>query len=326
MKFLTQTSVRRALLGLVSALAAGGGAALAQEAYPARSVTIIVPFTAGSLPDVLARALSEQLSKAMGQPFVVANRDGAGGVIGVEGVARSKPDGYTLGFGPQGQFTIQPGVRKDLKYKTADFEFLCQTNSSYLVVAVGARSPYNSLAELLDAARKSPGKISFGSPGTATGPHLVAESIALEAGVKFLHVPFRSAGDMLTQVLGGTVDFVVTSPGFVTTRKDTKGFAVVAHERLATNPGIPTLNDLGFKRSTLPGFIGLYAPQGMPQVASDALRKACTGAVGSEAFKLVSEKVATPAFHADGPIYSATIKQDLKTMGDLLSAVGIQPE
>lgn len=324
----SQTLWVRSLHGalLAAGVAVASPAVLAQEAYPVRPVTIIIPFTAGSQPDILARAMAEHFTKTLGQAFVIANRDGAAGVIGVEALSQAKPDGYTLGYGPQGQFTIQPNLRKNLKYKVDDFEFLCQSNSGMFVVAAGPGSPYNSLAELLEAARKSPGKISFASAGHASGPHLIAESIALEAGVKLNHIPFRSVGDMYTQVIGGQVDFMVTTPVFLTTRKDVKGLAVVADQRLAANPGIPLLKDLGFKRSSLPGYIGLYAPKGLLAAASAALRKACPGAVESDAFKSASEKTATPVFYSDAPGYTASIQQDVKYMANLLATLGIKPE
>jgi len=220
-------------------------------------VTVVVPFTAGSQPDVLARALAEHMGKALGQSFGVMNREGAAGMIGVESVAQSKPDGYTLGYGPQGQFTIQPNLRKNMRYKVEDFDFLCQSNTGIFVVAAGPNSRFNTLAELIEAARKEPGKISFASAGHATGPHLIAESIGLEAGAKFNHIPFHNVADMYTQVIAGTVDVALTTPVFLTTRKDIKGLAVVGERRLAANPGIPLLKELGYKRSTLPGYLGL---------------------------------------------------------------------
>ena len=312
------------------ALLAGGlalyGAAQAQEAYPSRTVSIIVPFTAGSQPDILVRAMAEHFTKVLGQPFVIQNRDGAAGVIGVEALSQSKPDGYTLGYGPQGQFTIQPNLRKNLKYKVDDFEFICQSNTGAFAIVAGPNSRYNTLAELVEAARKAPGAISFASAGHATGPHLIGESLALEAGVKFNHIPFRNVGDMYTQVLGGQIDFAVTTPIFLTSRKDAKGFAFVGEKRLATHPAVPTLKELGFKRSTLPGYLGLYAPKGMPAAASAALRKACPGAVDSEAFKQASEKTATPLGYADSPEYTANIMGDAKYMAELLNTLGIKPE
>ncbi len=318
------------LLGTVAGMLAASmiccNSANAQETYPARPVTVIVPFTAGSQPDILARALSEQLSKSLGQPFVILNRDGAAGVIGVEALAQSKPDGYTLGFGPQGQFTIQPNLRKSIKYKLDDFEFLCQTNGGALVVVAGPNSPFNSLADIVEAARKAPGKISFASAGHATGPHLIAEAIALEAGVKFNHIPFRNVGDMYVQVLGGQIDFAVTSPVFLTSRKDAKGFALVAEKRLAAVPNMPLIKELGYKRSSISGFLGLYAPKGIPAAASAALRKVCPAAADSEAFKQASEKTATPLTFADSPEYTANLVGDSRFMIELMNAIGIKPE
>ena len=315
---------RRVAVGLLAGVACS--AALAQEAYPSRNVTITVPFTAGSQPDILARAMAEHFTKVLGQPFVILNRDGAAGVIGVEAVSQARPDGYTLGYGPQGQFSIQPNLRKSIKYKVDDFEFLCQSNTGAFVIVAGPGSPYNTLAELIEAARKAPGKISFASAGHATGPHLIGESLALEAGVKFIHVPFRNVGDMYTQVLGGQVDFAVTTPIFLTSRKDAKGFAVVMDKRLQTHPQVPTLKDLGYKRSTLPGYLGLYAPKGLPAAASAALRKACPAAVDSEGFRQASEKTATPLQYADSPEYTASIVGDARYMAELLNTLGIKPE
>lgn len=312
--------------GLLAVALTWGSSAHAQEVYPARPVTVIVPFTAGSQPDILARALAEQLSKSLGQPFVIQNRDGAAGVIGVEALSQSKPDGYTLGFGPQGQFTIQPNLRKSIKYKLEDFEFLCQSNGGALVVVAGPNSPFNSLADIVEAARKAPGKISFASAGHATGPHLIAEAIALEAGVKFNHIPFRNVGDMYTQVLGGQIDFAVTSPVFLTSRKDAKGFALVADKRLAVVPNMPLLKELGYKRSSLSGYLGLYAPKGIPAAASAALRKVCPAAIDSEGFKQASEKTATPLVFADSLEYTANLVADSRFMIELMNAVGIKPE
>ena len=324
--FGTHLRLRRTSAGLLATTLAWSGSAIAQDAYPTRTVTIIIPFTAGSQPDILARAMAEHFTKALGQSFVILNRDGAAGVIGVEALSQSKPDGYTLGYGPQGQFTIQPNLRKNLKYKLEDFEFICQSNTGAFAVVAGPTSPYNSLAELIEAARKSPGKISFASAGHATGPHLIGESLALEAGVKFNHIPFRNVGDMYTQVLGGQIDFAVTTPIFLTSRKDAKGFAVVADRRLPSNPNVPLLKELGFKRSTLPGYIGLYAPKGLPPAVSAALRKTCPAAVDSEAFKQASEKTATPLLYADSPEYTTNIVGDARYMAELLNTLGIKPE
>ena len=298
----------------------------AQQAYPAKPVTLVVPFAVGSQVDLLVRTLSEQFSKALNQPFVVLNRDGAGGIIAVASVAQATPDGYTLGYGTQGPFTIQPNLRKDLQYKIGDFEFICQSNTTSLIVAVGPKSPYTTLRELVEAARKSPGTLSFASVGVGTGPHLIAESLALEAGVKFNHIPFRSIADMTAQFVGGTVDFIVTTPILLTSRKDVRALAVAGTQRLNTHPQVPLLKELDFKRSSLPGYVGLYAPKGVPASATAVLRKACPGAINSEPFKKASQSIASPVEYADSAEYTQNVTQDLRSMTDLITAIGIKPE
>ena len=298
----------------------------AQEAYPSRPVSVVVPFSTGSQPDVLARVLTEQMSKALGQSFVIINRDGASGIIAVESVAQAKSDGYTLGFGPQGQFTVQPHLRRNLRYKIDDFDFLCQTNAGAFAVAAGPRAPFNSLAELIEAGRRAPGKLSFASAGHATIPHLIAESIALEAGVNFNHVPFRAVGEMYAQVINGSVDFLVTTPIFLSTRKEVKGLAAVAEQPLSSHPNIPLLRDLGYTQSNFPGMLGLYAPKGLPAPASEALRKVCASAASSDPYKQMSEKIATPRLYADARDYAAAIARDAQLMAALLLKLGIGPE
>lgn len=302
------------------------GLAHAQPAYPVRPVTVVVPFAVGSQVDLLVRTLSEQFSKALNQPFVVLNRDGAGGVIAVASVAQAKPDGYTLGYGTQGPFTIQPNLRKDLQYKFGDFEFICQSNTTSLIVAVGPKSAFSTLRELVDAARKAPGTLSFASVGVGTGPHLIAESLALEAGVRFNHIPYRSIADMTAQFIGGTVDFVVTTPILLASRKDVRALAVAGNQRLNTHPQIPLLKELDFKRSSLPGYVGIYAQRGVPSPATAILRKACPVVFNSEPFRKASDSIASPVEYADSAEYTQNVVQDLRSMTDLITALGIKPE
>ncbi|MDQ6680342.1 MAG: tripartite tricarboxylate transporter substrate binding protein, partial [Pseudomonadota bacterium] len=195
----------------------GTGSARSEDLYPSKPVTIVVPQSAGSQADLLVRVLAEQLGSSLHQHFIVNNREGAAGTIGVAAVKQARPDGYTLGYGAQGAFTIQPNLRKSMPYDVNDFEFICQSNTITLVVAVGPQSPFKSLSELIEAARKSPGTITLGSVGIGSGPHLVGESIALEAGVKFNHIPFKSIGDLNTQLIAGSIDFTVTTPTLLVT-------------------------------------------------------------------------------------------------------------
>ncbi|CAN5401358.1 tripartite tricarboxylate transporter substrate binding protein [soil metagenome] len=300
--------------------------ARADEVYPSRPINVIVPISAGAQADLLARVLAEQMGQALRQAFVISNRDGAAGTIGVETVKQSVPDGYTLGFGSQGPFTVQPNLRKSLRYSADDFEFICQSNAIILIVAVGPSSPYRSLQELLDAARKAPGTVTLGSVGIGSGPHIFGESIGLEAGVKFNHIPFRSNGDLNTQLIAGNVDFTVTTPALLNVRKDIRALAVTGSTRLANHPDIPLLAELGYKRSSIPGFIGLYAPRRVPAVALDRLREACPIAVKSAQFKAASDSTSSPVQYADSDEYRRNVMQDMRFMADLIPQLGLKPE
>jgi tripartite-type tricarboxylate transporter receptor subunit TctC len=319
---------RRTAIALATLAAALPVTAAAQGAWPQRQLSLIVPFTAGSQPDILARAFADGLGRLTGQPVVVLNREGASGTIAVEAVANARPDGYTLGFGPSGQFTIQPHLRRDLGYKVEGFEFLCQTNSTSFVIATGPGTPYRSLAQLLDAARAAPGKLNFGSAGHTTAPHLVMESIAAEAGVKVTHVPFKNIGDMYVQVVNGTVDFISSTPVALTTGRGIRGLAVVGDARLADHPDIPTVRELGFKRSTFPGLrvLGLYAPRGIPPQAIETLRATCPKVLEQPASKSAGEKTGTPVTYLDGPAYGAGLREDSGAVGELLGTLGIKPQ
>ncbi len=298
----------------------------AQESYPVRPVTIVVPFSAGSQPDILARTLAEAMAKSTSQPVVVLNREGAAGTIAVASVAQARPDGYTLGFGPNGQFSIQTHLLRDLAYKVEQFDFLCQTNSGAYALVVGPGSPYKTLAELIDAARRAPGKLNLGSIGHATIPHLVGESIGIEATVKFTHVPFKASGDMITQTLNGSVDFTITTPAALAGGSALRALALVAENRSPRYPEVPLLKEQGFKRSSLPGYIGLYGLKGIPADAAGWLRRSCAQSAETPGFRQASEKVGAPQLYADAPAYNANMIEDHRYMGELLRTLGVKPQ
>ena len=188
--------------------------------------------------------------------------------------------------------------------------------------AVGGRDA----GTLEDAARRAPGKLNFASAGHATGPHLVAEIIAAEAGVKFTHVPFKNVGDMYVQAINGTLDFISTTPVALTTGRGMKGLAVMGDARLPNNPEIPLLKELGFKRAFYPGLmvLGVYAPKGIPAAAATFIRGACPRALDTPLAKAAADKTATPIAHADGPAYAAGMLHDYRAIGELLDSLGIK--
>jgi tripartite-type tricarboxylate transporter receptor subunit TctC len=310
----------------VACLGLAAGMAGAQDAYPNKIVTIVVNQSPSAPADALGRTLAEQLGRALGQPFVIANRDGAGGTIGVDAVKQAKADGYTLGYGTQGAFSIQPHLRKAMRYKADDFEFVCQTSSFVTVLAVGTKSRYRSMQDVIEAARKAPGTISIGSMGVGSTPHLIGEALANDAQVKFNHIPYRNPGDLVTQLIAGDIDLTVLSPVTIANNKDIRPVAILANHKLAVLPDVPLLKDLGFKGGEVPIFVGLYAPKATPAPALAKLRQACATAVESEAFKKISDTLGVQREYADMPAYTENIRRDIRSMNALIPELGIKPE
>lgn len=308
---------------LLGALLGAGAHALAQDAYPNRPLSLVVPFDAGSQPDVIARAVAEGLREALGKAVVVQNKSGAAGTIGVEFVARAVADGYTLGFGPPGQFTVQPKLRKNFPYAIRDFDFICQTNAAVFLLVTSAKSPYSTMAEVIDAARRVPGKLNLGTGGQGTSPHLAAEWIARHAGVSFNHVPFRNTSDMYVQLINGSLDLVATTPNAVATRADFKPLVLIADERLSRHPSIPLAREIGFPLASFGSMMGLYAPKGMPAHARLALREACPKVVESALLKSVANTTSTPIAYLDSEHYTARIVEESRELGGLIDQLGM---
>lgn len=313
-----------AALAVAIAINAFPQAAISQESYPSRPITVIVPLTAGSQLDILARGLVDGMSKLSSQPFVVVNRDGAASTIGVGAVARAKPDGYTVGFGADGAFVIQPFLRNDLNYAVEEFEFVCQTNNTMLAFMVGPKSPYKSVGDLIDAARKSPGTLNYGTVGHATSFHLLAESIALEAGVKWNHIPFRVVGDMVSQTLNGTLDFTVSVPNTLNAGGGAiRGLGITGDGKVPNIPPVPLLRDMSYKYSAPPSIIGMYAPKGMPADSLAWLRNACARAVEAPGFVANSVKTLTGISYGDSATYSREVMRGNKEIGELIRKLNI---
>jgi tripartite-type tricarboxylate transporter receptor subunit TctC len=290
---------------------------LAQDSFPSRPITLVVPLSAGSQIDIIARGFAESLSKVGNQPVIVQNREGASSIIGVDAVAKAKPDGYTLGFGPDGAFVIQPNLNATLPYKSDDFEFICQTNSTMFLFLVGPQSPFKTVNDLIETARKSPGKINFGTGGVATSMHLLAESVASEANVKFNHVPFKNIGDLSVQTINGTVDFTVYGPKMlmVNLTKGMRALAISGDGKVPNLSNIPLLKDMGFRQAGNASMIGLYAPKGMPTDATAWLRNTCQKAVTGAEFTSTSAKTLSAVKYNNSAMYSKSITQSQKLNG-----------
>jgi tripartite-type tricarboxylate transporter receptor subunit TctC len=237
------------------------------QTYPARQITLIVPFAVGGSNDIIARAIGKRLSETWGRMVVIDNRGGAGGVIGSADVAKATPDGYTLLL-VSSTFTINPAIKKNMPFDTVkDFTPVAFIASSPLLVTASNDLPAKSASELLALAKSKPGQITYASSGPGSINQISAELIALSAGVKFTHVPYRGGAPALNDLVGGHVDLYVSSlPQVLQLAKTGKAraLAVTSTKRTPLLPDVPTLAEAGLQGFDLLSWWGIVGPAGMP--------------------------------------------------------------
>ena len=259
---------------LTLALAAFANLAFAQ-AYPSKPVKVIVAFAAGSATDILARVMAEAFSKSMGQPFVVENKPGAGGIPGTEQAKNAAPDGYTLTMCPSGPFGINPAIYSKLPYDPIkDFEPIGNIGFTPQTLVVGSQQPYRTLKEFVAAAKAKPGEIAYGSLGVGSTSHLTMEAFSTAAGIKLNHIPFKGSGEAQAQLIGGNVPAMSdTVPGVrnqVLAGK-LRPLGVAIPQRSPFLPEVPTVAEQGYPGFESVGWIGLAAPAKTPPAILEKL-------------------------------------------------------
>jgi tripartite-type tricarboxylate transporter receptor subunit TctC len=255
-------------LVLAFAAATLGGSALAQ-AWPTKPIRIVVPFPPGGGTDIIARETSQRVAKATGWTFVIDNKPGAGGNLGVDAVAKSPADGYTIVLGQTSNLAINPTLYSKLPYDPQkDLVPIVLLANAPLVMVTGMNTPYKSLADAVNAAKAKPGQLNFASPGNGTVAHLTSELFQKAAGLKTQHVPYKGAAQALTDVVSGTVDLYMSSvPTLLGQIKQGKlrPLAVTSAKRVDDLPDVPTINESGYKGFDAVTWFGLLAPAGTPK-------------------------------------------------------------
>jgi len=258
---------------LAAALVLACPAAHAQT-YPAKAITLVIPFAAGGSNDIVGRAIGKKLTEAWGQPVVVENRSGAGGLIGSADVAAAAPDGYTLLL-ISSTFTINPAIRKRMPFDTTkDFTPVAFIAHSPLLFVASKDLPVKSAKDLLALARSKPGQITYASAGPGSINQIAAELIALSAGIKLMHVPYRGGAPALNDLIGGHVDVYVSSlPQVLQLAQNgqARALAVTSVKRTALLPDVPTLDEAGISGFDLSSWWGIVGPAGMPADVVNAL-------------------------------------------------------
>lgn len=267
--------------------------AIAQEAYPSRPVKIVVPFPPGGSSDTVARLLAKGMQDKLGQPVIVDNKGGAGTLIGTEIVAKSPADGYTL-LWMTTPFAINESLRPNLPYDTfKDFTPVVTVVAMPLVMIVPPNSPANSVKDLVAMARKSPGKLSYGSSGTGGSPHLAMEMFKSAAGVYINHIPYKGSAPAVNDLIAGQTDVVVDTI-FLTTPQVVGGKARALAQTGATRssylPDVPTMREAGIEGYEATSWLGLAAPGATPAAIVEKLNVAANEVLKSPAVREQLEK------------------------------------
>ncbi|MGD9806226.1 MAG: Bug family tripartite tricarboxylate transporter substrate binding protein [Hyphomicrobiaceae bacterium] len=257
---------RRMLLALLAGVTISlATQPVAAQEWPDRPVKVIVPYAAGGATDAIARPWAEVLSKAFGQQFVIENRGGASGMIGMEATAKAAPDGYTLCMSPNAVLSVLPSLRKTPYDPLKDIIPIGHTGEVLNGHVIHPKLGVKTMAELIEYAKKNPGKVTYGSSGNGTANHLRLEALKLRTGVDILHVPYRGGADALNDLLPGNIHIQnepVNLPHVKAGRLIL--LAINGSRRNPDFPDVPTLTEAGIKDADVPIFFGFYGPKGLP--------------------------------------------------------------
>jgi tripartite-type tricarboxylate transporter receptor subunit TctC len=322
---------RREFLKAAGAAAIGGfsiSEASAQAAtWPNKPVKLILPYAPGGATDLIGRPWAEKLGQAFGQPFVIENRGGASGAIGTEAVTKAAADGYTFLLTPSAPLTILPILRKTPYDPVASFTPVARVGDLISGFVVHPSVGVKTFAELLDYARKNPGKLSYGSAGLGTSTHMRIEMLNYRAKVDILHVPYRGSADALNDLLAGSIHLMneINPLPHVRAGKLTL-LNVNAPKRSAEWPDIPTLTELGFPDSDVPSWYSIQAPAGTP---ADIIQK--FNAKVTEIAKTAEMQAAMTKLSVDLPIQTPAemaefLKNDIKRNTEVIKAANIKLE
>ncbi len=304
------------------------GATLANDVFPDRRVQLIVPFPPGGVIDLTARPVAAALERVWKQPVIVINRPGGGGGVGAVAMATSKPDGYSLLLAHMSMITIPASDRvfgRAPSFTLDQFTPLGLLVADPLVIIAKNDGPYKTLQEMIDAARKAPGAVAYGSSGNYSAVHVPMEMIALNAGVKFNHVAYQGGGPALMAVMGGHVVATMVSPAAAipqVMRGDLRALAITGSRRIATMPDVPTVMESGIPDVDFYLWVGVFAPAQLPDSIEKAIREGFTKALRDPELIAQMAKLNLPIAHMDAPQFKAFLAKEEPRLGAVIQKIG----
>jgi tripartite-type tricarboxylate transporter receptor subunit TctC len=328
------TGFRAAALRTLAALATGLScvAAFAQPAgYPAKPVRFIAPFAAGGATDILTRLVAAHLSQELGSNFIVENRAGAGGNIGMEAIARAAPDGYTLGIGGGATMAVNPTLYSSLTYDTSkDFAPVHMLVRAPHVLIISKALAASSLSELIAYMKANPGKASFGSPGTGTTAHLYGELFKKVAGVDMTHIPYKGGNQVRQALAAGTLQLAFSTLVEAQSQVQSgavKGVAIVGTRRAPGLPSMPTFAELGMQRFDSENWFGVIAPARVPREIITLLNSRVAAMLARPDFKARLDPLGLVPASAQSPEeFAKFIAADAKKWGAIVRELGVKVE
>ena len=322
------TYPRGRLSTVAAALLALAPSAFAQEApFPSRTVTIIVPFTGGSVTDIMARSVSDKLAASLGQPVIVVNRAGAGGTLGIGQVAKAAPDGYTLVVVSAGH-AVNPVIYDKLSYDNSkDLAGVIPLGNLPSVLFVSPALGVKSVHELIALAKARPGTLNYPSAGIGSASHVNAEKFIAVTGIKAVHVPLKGAPEMITETLAGRTQFgTVGISAALSAIRDGRllGLAVSSKTRAPTLPEVPTVAEAGVPAAEFNFWIGVLAPGQTPRPIVNRLHDEFERALQSPEVRDRHAKLGAEPMPMSPEQFDAAMREDLATLGALLRKAGVK--
>lgn len=319
--------MKRILAALAATLLAAG--ASAQAAWPTKPIRMIVPFTAGSVTDIIGRTVADSMSKSLGQPVLIENKPGAGGTIGAAQVARSEPDGYTVLIHSSGH-ALNPAIYPSLSYDTLkDLSGVTPLAAVPNVLVVSPSRGWKSVADLLAAAKARPGAMNYASAGTGSATHMNAEKFKLKAGIDAQHVPFKGTPEAMTDVIGGRDDwfFAPLSPALPLIREGKlQALAVSSAQRSPALPDVPTTIEAGVPDSDYTLWVGMIVPSATPPAIVRRLHEEAIKALASAEVKQRLATLGADAFTMEPAAFDAYIKTEVDSAARIAKAANLKAQ
>lgn len=319
------------VVAAIAASVAMTATALAQQDYPSRAITWVVPFPPGGVTDSGARTVAKVLSEKLGQPVIIENKPGAGGIVGAEYVVNSRKDGYTFLFASNGTVVTYPFLYKKMSYDPKkDLIPVHGMVDSPMLVMVRADTPYKTLADLIDFAKKNPGKLNYASVGQGSTQHLLAELFQKEAGIKLTHIPYKGSSPALTDLLGGTIDIMFDYPILMQPQMEAgklRALAVSGQKRLTNLPEVKTIAEQGYPGTVFTAWATIVLPAGTPQPIVDKLADAFGKSLEDPGVVKYFTDQGAGIMQGMGPEKVAKFYEDERVkMKEIVDRAGIQPE